>query len=163
MKSNLMRVSALGIVLLSGCTESSTSNLNSDGTVERIQDVEIPMLMTDSGLILDIDSESTPRDAGRAGDGTTSPEADARTPSTSSENTNATCQDGIDNDGNGFTDCDDFGCSRNPNVHVCNEAPAGDAENTNAACQDGIDNDGNGFTDCDDWGCSRNPNVDVCD
>ncbi len=72
------------------------------------------------------------------------------------ENTNALCNDGIDNDGNGFIDCADFGCSRNPLV-TC------PVENTNALCNDGIDNDANGFIDCDDFACSRNPDVMVCD
>ncbi len=107
------------------------------------------------------------------------------------ENTAARCVDGIDNDGDGFVDCDDFGCSRNPAVTVCVEATSrlctdgfdndGDgfidcqdwgcsrnpavtvcAEITASLCTDGIDNDGNGFTDCEDWGCSRNPSVTVC-
>ena len=32
------------------------------------------------------------------------------------EDNDVTCSDGEDNDGNGFTDCDDFSCSRNPDV-----------------------------------------------
>ncbi|MCA9525120.1 MAG: hypothetical protein KC549_02340, partial [Myxococcales bacterium] len=53
-------------------------------------------------------------------------------------------------------DCDDFGCSRTPEVSVCPR------EDTNALCSDGIDNDENGFIDCDDFGCARNPAVGVC-
>ena len=49
------------------------------------------------------------------------------------------CNDGIDNDGNGFIDCDDFACDS-----ACDESQN---------CNDGIDNDGNGFIDCDDFAC----------
>ena len=53
------------------------------------------------------------------------------------------CSDGIDNDGDGLSDCNDpdcyeynekFGCSTNP-------------------CGDGLDNDGDGSTDCEDADC----------
>ena len=54
---------------------------------------------------------------------------------------NEICNDGIDNDGDGFTDCDDFDCDSDPN---CN----------NEICDDGIDNDGDGFTDCEDFDCN---------
>ena len=90
------------------------------------------------------------------------------------ENTAAACMDGIDNDCNGFIDCNDFACSRNnPAVTHCRDAgaprvdrgpcvPMG-AENTAAACMDGIDNDCDGFTDCMDFDCSRNnPAVTHC-
>ena len=78
------------------------------------------------------------------------------------EDTNALCDDGIDNDFNGSVDCEDPSCSQNPDVDVCGDPPPGDAENTNALCDDGIDNDDDGFLDCEDHDCSRNPNVDVC-
>ena len=35
------------------------------------------------------------------------------------ESTNALCSDGVDNDCNGYIDCNDFHCSRNPAVTVC--------------------------------------------
>jgi hypothetical protein len=35
------------------------------------------------------------------------------------ENTDAACSDMIDNDGNGFVDCDDFECSLNRRITVC--------------------------------------------
>ncbi len=73
------------------------------------------------------------------------------------EDTDLTCTDGVDNDGNGYVDCDDFGCSRNPNVSVCRSP-----EDSDAACRDGRDNDGDSFFDCDDYDCSRNPSVSVC-
>ncbi|MGH1341397.1 MAG: hypothetical protein ACRBN8_07600 [Nannocystales bacterium] len=74
------------------------------------------------------------------------------------EDDDLACSDGIDNDGNGFTDCDDFSCTRAENVTVCE----GMVENTDALCSDGIDNDGNGFTDCDDFDCSMNSDVSAC-
>ncbi|MBW2736972.1 MAG: hypothetical protein JRH20_31705 [Deltaproteobacteria bacterium] len=77
------------------------------------------------------------------------------------ENTNALCSDGWDNDHNGYTDCDDFGCSKNSSVTVCGGS-VGAEENTNALCSDGWDNDHNGYTDCDDFGCSKNSSVTVC-
>ena len=69
------------------------------------------------------------------------------------------CSDRIDNDGNGFTDCDDFSCRNNddPTVAVaCLESllPVN--------CEDGLDNDADGFTDCDDWDCTWNPRVTAC-
>lgn len=47
------------------------------------------------------------------------------------------CTDGIDNDNDGFTDCDDYDCE-------CDES---------ANCFDGIDNDNDGFVDCEDYDC----------
>ncbi len=41
------------------------------------------------------------------------------------ENDDARCGDGIDNDGDGFTDCADVGCSQNPDVTLC-MPPAGE-------------------------------------
>jgi hypothetical protein len=91
------------------------------------------------------------------------------------ENTNATCGDGIDNDCNGFFDCNDFACSRNVAVNICpdagfvpRDAPAFrdvqrvdsagcmrmGSESSATACGDGIDNDCDGFVDCNDSNCS---------
>ena len=53
------------------------------------------------------------------------------------------CDDGIDNDGDGNTDCDDFDCDNDP-------ACAGQPRHI---CDDGIDNDGDGDTDCEDTDC----------
>lgn len=50
------------------------------------------------------------------------------------------CGDGIDNDSDGLTDCDDDECSR---LEVC------------LSCFDGLDNDGDGQADCNDVTCSR--------
>ena len=54
------------------------------------------------------------------------------------------CEDGVDNDADGFTDCDDFDCNDDP---ACMEND----------CEDGVDNDGDGFTDCEDFDCTLDP------
>ena len=54
--------------------------------------------------------------------------------SSGAENSDTTCDDGADNDGNGYTDCDDFDCQNSCDVTVCG------AENSEDACSDGIDN-----------------------
>ncbi|MFO0713133.1 MAG: hypothetical protein U0353_24975 [Sandaracinus sp.] len=71
------------------------------------------------------------------------------------------CSDGVDNDGNGHTDCEDFSCCGNrecsaPASPEIGAYCASIAENTLAACTDGVDNDGNTFTDCDDFSCCGN-------
>jgi hypothetical protein len=63
----------------------------------------------------------------------------------------------VDNDDNGFVDCDDFACALNPTVTVCEFL-----EDTDEECSDMADNDDDGFVDCDDLGCSMNPDVTVC-
>ncbi len=65
------------------------------------------------------------------------------------------CDDGIDNNGSGFIDCDDFECIGDP-------ACPPKVENTNALCSDGIDNDGDGLVDCQDPSCYGHPDVTVC-
>lgn len=71
------------------------------------------------------------------------------------ENTEARCSDGCDNDGNGFTDCDDFACERTAacGAAMCEDASQNGPENTAERCSDGCDNDGNGFVDCRDFSC----------
>jgi hypothetical protein len=59
-----------------------------------------------------LDAGRPPRDAAGRRD------VGACTPS-GAENTDSTCADGVDNDCNGFVDCNDFGCSRAPAVTVC--------------------------------------------
>ena len=83
----------------------------------------------------------------------------------SPENTNAACSDGVDNDRDGYVDCNDFSCSRNPALTVCPSdggVPTPSPENTNATCRDGVDNDRDGYVDCNDFDCSRNAAVTVC-
>jgi hypothetical protein len=58
------------------------------------------------------------------------------------------CNDGLDNDCDGLSDCADPDCSINP---AC--APICVPE----ICNDGLDNDCDGFVDCADSDCSANP------
>jgi hypothetical protein len=57
------------------------------------------------------------------------------------------CTDGIDNDGNGYIDCNDNACSRNVLVGACQPSEAG-------FCTDLFDNDNDGLTDCEDPDCA---------
>ncbi len=57
------------------------------------------------------------------------------------------CTDGIDNDGDGQTDCADSDCE---GVGICGP------EGRLTTCSDGYDNDGDGDIDCADAGCARN-------
>ena len=66
------------------------------------------------------------------------------------ENTAALCSDNLDNDNNGFKDCEDQNCQA---FVFCSQTEE-NKENTLAACQDGIDNDGDTLPDCDDSECS---------
>ena len=77
------------------------------------------------------------------------------------EITEEKCTDGVDNDGNGFTDCADFSCSQGEVEarRACQESVPFDGKTAVEICQDGIDNDADGFTDCEDWDCSYNPEV----
>ena len=90
------------------------------------------------------------------------------------------CDDGIDNDGDGATDCADSDCSSDPacttpDPEVCDDGTDNDGDgDTDCAdsdcssdpacatpdpevCGDGIDNDDDGATDCDDIDCSSDP------
>jgi len=66
------------------------------------------------------------------------------------------CDDGIDNDGDGLTDCDDPDCDSDTACQPVAEV-----------CDDGIDNDGDGLTDCDDPDCDSDtacqPVAEICD
>lgn len=73
------------------------------------------------------------------------------------EDSDLTCNDGVDNDENGHADCSDWNCSRNPIVTVC-RIP----EEDDRTCGDGLDNDSNGRIDCADPSCVRSPNVTSC-
>ena len=57
----------------------------------------------------------------------------------------AACDDGLDNDGDGYTDLEDPGCTDTSDNDEYNAAAA--------ACSDGLDNDGDGRIDLDDPGC----------
>jgi len=64
------------------------------------------------------------------------------------------CGDGVDNDGNGQTDCLDPFCSTDP---LCGGAPA------EIDCYDGLDDDGDGLVDCLDNDCRNEPKCIVWD
>ena len=55
----------------------------------------------------------------------------------------------MDDDGDGFIDCDDWDCDDDP---ACEGGGDGETE-----CDDGVDNDGDGWADCDDWDCEDDP------
>jgi len=79
----------------------------------------------------------------------------------SAESTDSTCSDGSDNDENGYSDCADFGCSRNIAVTVCGDDAQYEASPD--LCDNGGDDDGDGLVDCADPDCGRNPFHDVCE
>ena len=64
------------------------------------------------------------------------------------EETEELCQDAIDNDQNGLTDCEEETCKA---FAVC--APKKVAEETEALCSDDLDNDDNGLKDCQEDSC----------
>jgi hypothetical protein len=60
------------------------------------------------------------------------------------------CDDGLDNDDDGYVDCEDSDCSNNS---ACPEV-----------CDDGEDNDYDGYVDCYDSECEDDPNcIEICD
>lgn len=65
------------------------------------------------------------------------------------------CADNLDNDGDGDTDCDDSDCLGTV------ECPA-PTENNDVDCDDGIDNDGDNLVDCEDPSCNGHPDVTIC-
>jgi len=91
------------------------------------------------------------------GDGSTTPDAGDGTVVTpdagpDAQVTTEICSDGIDNDGNGLTDCED--------VAACNGIPSGpgavcgpDGLEHETNCADGSDNDHDGFPNCADTDC----------
>ncbi len=58
------------------------------------------------------------------------------------------CNDGVDNDNDGATDCADSDCDADP--VFCPKPEAG-------KCNDGVDNDKDGKTDCNDTDCGPDP------
>ena len=83
------------------------------------------------------------------------------------ERFNAACADGVDNDMDGFTDCEDPACQAE-GIAVCDGTtpvavdPGDYGTASDAECSNSVNEDGNGFTDCMDFGCSQNPDVTVC-
>ncbi|MCA9659667.1 MAG: hypothetical protein KC486_15090 [Myxococcales bacterium] len=76
------------------------------------------------------------------------------------ESADKVCDDDLDNDGNSYTDCEDFSCSRNPSVVACGALSA--YESTPELCSNGKDDDYDGRPDCADPDCYKNPFVNVC-
>ena len=76
-------------------------------------------------------------------------DTDTDTDTACEEGVNCTedCTDGIDNDGDGATDCEDSDC----------------ADQCTEDCFDGIDNDGDTFVDCDDADCAGQCTEDCTD
>ncbi len=70
--------------------------------------------------------------------------------------TELSCRDGCDNDGDPYIDCDDRDCcglaSDCGADTFCGGVTEG-PENSAAACADSFDNDGDGFRDCEDFDC----------
>ena len=77
------------------------------------------------------------------------------------EASDAACSEGIDNDGNGYIDCDDRTCTYTTSVTLCGEEAS--AESSPGACIDGRDNDGDGYVDCQDYDCFWNGDIGTCD
>ena len=85
-----------------------------------------------------------------------------------SEDTEDLCSDGIDNDWNGLTDCDEPGCKGFEHCKDATKEPPPRPANFDKlpaaarlaqlaaefeACSDGEDNDKNGRSDCDEYQC----------
>jgi hypothetical protein len=84
----------------------------------------------------------------------------------SPENTVEACSDGKDNDGDKYTDCNDFDCcalidckTTAPDSSCAKKGSGGSGgssgvkENTVELCSDKLDNDGDKYIDCDDFDC----------
>jgi subtilisin-like proprotein convertase family protein len=91
----------------------------------------------------------------------------------------ARCDDAVDNDADGQTDCDDADCVSDPACQGQVETDCGDGidndgdglsdcadpecagrddcQVTETRCEDGVDNDGDGLTDCFDSSCGEDP------
>jgi hypothetical protein len=67
------------------------------------------------------------------------------------------CDNGVDEDGDGYYDCDDTSC-----LWATSCGGDGETERTDGACSDGLDNDGNGYVDCDDFACLYTGSVTIC-
>jgi hypothetical protein len=74
------------------------------------------------------------------------------------------CDDGADNDGDGYIDCDDWDCDDDPACGGSGDGggssgggSGGGGDSSESDCTDGADNDGDGFIDCDDWDCDDDP------
>jgi hypothetical protein len=87
-------------------------------------------------------------DGGDAGD----PDADASNPDADATPDPEICNDGIDNDVDGFTDCSD------KQDCVGEQGPCGPCEQSESSCDDSCDNDGDNLVDCEDTAnCGGDP------
>ena len=89
--------------------------------------------------------------------------------------TETTCDDGIDEDCDNYTDCDDSDCLGDPACPTCGDAncdpgedqcncpdDCGTPPSTETSCTDGVDNDCDNYTDCDDSDCDGDPACPDC-
>lgn len=73
---------------------------------------------------------------------------------TETHESDRTCFDGLDNDGDGLSDCDD------PDCRIYGRCRTTSSE-SGRECFDGLDNDGDGLIDCDDDECIKDPRVEA--
>ena len=69
------------------------------------------------------------------------------------------CDDGIDNDGDSYIDCDDYNCNGtigdiDPACDGATDGGTTGGGSSTEICDDGIDNDGDSYIDCDDYNCN---------
>jgi hypothetical protein len=111
--------------------------------------------MPDFGCTMNAAVTVCPRDGG------VTPDRPPCTP-TGRESASA-CGDGVDNDCNGYVDCDDRSCSCTGSCRAFRVGcVCGGAESTNAACANGADDDCDGFIDCNDFDCTLSSTVTLC-
>jgi hypothetical protein len=67
------------------------------------------------------------------------------------------CTDGVDDDCDGTTDCDDVDCASSSSCSSCHPTP----ESNDTACSNGVDDDCDGVVDCRDTDC-QTASVDAC-
>ena len=85
------------------------------------------------------------------------------------------CENGVDDDGDSFIDCDDFDCEFDPACidEICDNDIDDDGDSfidcddfdcefdpacIDEICNNDIDDDGDSFIDCDDFECTNDPN-----
>ena len=89
--------------------------------------------------------------------------------------TETVCDDGVDEDCDNYTDCDDSDCLGDPACPTCGDETCDPGEDqcncpddcgtppsTETSCTDGVDNDCDTYTDCDDSDCDGDPACPDC-